>query len=110
MTLCVISFLVRYVCKSGVSIISFDPGRRLVSCVPMREQRTAKLTGHFEFDNHFTVFLLTHFHFRGHQVSEVFVFIFISFFDEFSGTSCGVTSGAILFAYVPQKERQAYMG
>ena len=30
---------------------------------------------------------------------------FISFFDEIS--LCSVTSGAILFAYVPQKGRQA---
>ena len=43
---------------------------------------------------------------------------FIHFFDEFSlskqnsprcdAAYCGVTSGAILFAYVPQKECQAY--
>ena len=45
--------------------------------------------------------------------------ILIPFFDEFLLTKqnsplwdaafCGVTSGAILFAYVPQKGRQAYI-
>ena len=47
-------------------------------------------------------------------------FIFISFFDEnhvskqnslrWDAGFCGVTSGAILFAYVTLKGRQAYMG
>ena len=46
-------------------------------------------------------------------------FIFISFFDEISlykqdsprwdAAFCDVTSGAMLFAYVPFKGRQAYM-
>ena len=54
--------------------------------------------------------------FRG--VRSYFDF-FILFFDEISlckqnsprwdAAYCGVTSGAILFAYVPHKERQAYM-
>ena len=44
---------------------------------------------------------------------------FIIFFNEFSlikqnnprwaAAFCGVTSGAMMFAYVPQKGRQAYM-
>ena len=47
-------------------------------------------------------------------------FIYILFFDEnhiskqnsprWDAAFCGVTSGAILFAYVPYVERQAYMG
>ena len=46
--------------------------------------------------------------------------IFISFFDgnqnskenspRWDAAFCGVTSGGILFAYVPLKGRQAYMG
>ena len=46
------------------------------------------------------------------------IFIFYLFFDEISlckqnsprwdAAFCGVTSGAMLFAYVPQKERQTY--
>ena len=48
------------------------------------------------------------------------LFIFYSFFDEnhvskqnsprWDAAFCGVTSAAILFAYVPQKGCQAYMG
>ena len=48
------------------------------------------------------------------------IFHFISFFDEnqnckqnsprWDAAFCGVTSGAVLFAYVPLKGRQAYMG
>ena len=47
-------------------------------------------------------------------------FICISFFDEFSVSKqnrprweaafCGVTSGAVMFFYVPLNGRQAYMG
>ena len=47
------------------------------------------------------------------------IFVFYLIFDEISlckqnsprwdAAFCGVTSGAILFAYVPQKECQAYM-
>ena len=58
------------------------------------------------------------FNFRG--VRSVFVFIFISFFDanhvskqnssRLDAASCGVASGAILFAPVPKKGRQAYKG
>ena len=46
-------------------------------------------------------------------------YFFFSFLDEISlckqnsprweAAFCGVTSGAMLFAYVPQKGRQAYM-
>ena len=47
------------------------------------------------------------------------IFNFYPIFDEFSlskqnsprsdAAFCGVTSGAMLFAYVPQKGRQAYV-
>ena len=53
-------------------------------------------------------------------IMSVFVFIFTSFFYEnpvskqnsprWEAAFCGVTSGAILFAYVTEKGRQAYMG
>ena len=74
--------------------------------------------------NHFNPYLTNGFFHRYHLDESIFIFrsvrsdfcfFFISFFDEFSlskqnsprwdAAFCGVTSGAILFAY----GRQAYM-
>ena len=77
------------------------------------------------FNPYLTNIISHHFHldesiFISRGVGSDFYFFFISFFDEITlckqnsprwdAAFCGVTSGAILFAYVvPQKGRQAYM-
>ena len=68
----------------------------------------------------FHPYRLDEFTFIFRSIVSIFFYFFISFFDEFpvnkqnsprSDTAfCGVTSGDILFAYVPLKGRQAYMG